>query len=181
MQSLSTFSRLTAEELVHLHRHGCTAGLRFVTFQFSQFWSAKIQLVCLNQDWNLKKQFKYTDWILGSPIKWLNWSWMCFSTTVHTFHLHFAQPANQRKDSQNVPFYTCSPAARGFICNEPILLPWLLTVQMHVQILMNHIKIHTDIHRLLHHGGRLYCPILRCLERPHCDECVIACVYLLIR
>lgn len=154
MQSLSTFSQLTVEELVHLHRHGCTAGLGLVPFQSNQFWAGYQDLVCVFKlRLEFEKQFNtqtgskvvpLSDWTeverLSAPLYIL---FICIEHSQHT----------SAKNSHNGPFYRCSPwgtvvlknpAARGCICNEPFLLPWLLTVQMHLQILMNHIQIHTD-------------------------------------
>lgn len=71
-----------------------------------------------------------------------------------------------------------STAARRFLCIDPFLLPWLLTVQMHISILMNHLKIHTDTQTATPQRENLCCP-LDALEKPRCDECVIARVHLL--
>lgn len=48
MRSLSTFSQLTVEELVHLHTHGCTAGIGYVLFRFIWFLWRYCDPVCVH-------------------------------------------------------------------------------------------------------------------------------------
>lgn len=47
MQSLSTFSQLTVEELIHLHKCGCTAGFGLIRFQSNQFWKQYQDPACV--------------------------------------------------------------------------------------------------------------------------------------
>lgn len=51
-----------------------------------------------------------------------------------------------------------TPLPEDAFAMSPFPLSWHLTVKMHPQLLMNRTKIHMDIHRLLHHRGRLYRP-----------------------
>lgn len=51
-----------------------------------------------------------------------------------------------------------TPLPEDAFAMSPFPLSWHLTVKMHPQLLMNRTKIHMDMHRLLHHRGRLYRP-----------------------
>lgn len=179
MQSLSTFSQLTAEELVHLHRHKKYRRIRTrsISVQVSSSDGARIQLVCSNEDWNLKINFNAQTESVA--VVWCAWTEVeCLPAPLCIFSiLHWAsQQASANVHEMGLFFYTCSPwgalalnkeapLLEDVLVKSPFLLPWLLTAQMHLQLLMNHTKIHTYIHGLLHHRGRLYFRdiMIRCL------------------
>lgn len=175
MQSLSTFSRLTAEELVHLHKRGCTAGFGLVPFQIQSILDMiPRSSLCVEIKTGIQKpilRHKLNLWLSHYVIELR----LPFSTTVHKLHLHWAQAASQHKDPPNRPFYTCSPWGAEVLNKEPCC-QWM-HLQRALPIVLasdcanapsvtyeSHKDSYGYIHRLPHHRGRLYCPILRCFR-----------------
>lgn len=94
-----------------------------------------------------------------------------------------------QKNSQNGPFHTCSPRCTKVLNKEPCCQGMHLQRALPIVLASDcadapsvtyesHRDSYTYIHRLLHHRGRLYCPILRYLDEPHCDDCYSPCVSL---
>lgn len=134
MQSLSTFSQLTAEELVHLHRHKKYRRIRTrsISVQVSSSDDARIQLVCSNEDWNLKINFNaqtesvavaWSGWTevecLPAPLcifSILHWASQQASANIHETGLFFLHLQSLRHSGVKQRF----PAARECTCKEPL-------------------------------------------------------------
>lgn len=103
------------------------------TFYFSSFSSCDDTVILfVFIQWRLvfRRWLQNPKWDQYSSQELTKLKLYSFSATVHTFHLHTAKPASQRKHSQKQPCSSESPwgslvlnkkpCPREYICNEPL-------------------------------------------------------------